>query len=269
VRAARAALERIAPVGGGAILSVIVAAELAPAQAKETFFTVVAQVLPVILLALVIEARAIGSPVLRAPRRMPLARTVERVRKVLEALLVAALLVAEWYALDVVSDQAEGPADPWVVWLGLTWGFVTVAVLAVFGTKRPRATIDISSEKRSDGKTFVRLALGNEYGDIDVEPVLNMYIQPGHGPIHKCKGDGTAIAEISPFTSSDPTRPLAPEWTCVGENVRLSAGDKVLKAYLIDPAALREPFEILVRLDHVHLPGGRVDGRAKIPAPAQ
>jgi hypothetical protein len=239
---------------------------LAPAEAREIFFAVAAQVVPVILLALVIEARVIGTEVLRAPKRMPLGRRVERVRRGLEALLVVALLLAEWYALDIVSDRRQGSADPWVVWFGLTWGFVTVAVIAVFRTKRPRATIDIETKKHDHG-TLVRLALGNEYGDIDVDPVLNVYVEPGHGNIHKCKSDGTVIAPLSGLTSDDPTRPpkrdpgipLGPEWTCFGEDVKLTAGNKVLRSYVIKPADPKAPFEVLVRLDHVQFPGGRVD----------
>ncbi|MEA2364580.1 MAG: hypothetical protein QOI32_92 [Thermoleophilaceae bacterium] len=260
----------MAPVAVGGVAAAIVVLVFAEAEAEETFFSVSAQVLPVILLALVIEARAVGAPVMRAPKRMPLGRLLERVRRVLEGVLVVALLAAEGYALDIISDAREGPADPWVVWLGLTWGFVTAAVLTVLGTKRPRATIDVKSETTSDGHTIVRLALGNQFGDIDVAPVLNMYLQPGHGRVYKCKADGTDLIELIPFKSSDPTRPLLSEcdaeWKCLGEPVTMAAGGTVHKAYRIEPGEHGEQqYEVRVRLDHVHLPGGRIRQEAKVP----
>jgi hypothetical protein len=258
----------------GACLGVFVAWLLAPHKARDGFFEVAAQVVPVILLALVIEARVIGTQVLRAPKRMPLGRRVERVRRGLEGLLVVALLVAEWEALDTISDSGQGPANPWLVWLGLTWGFTTVALIAVFGTKRPRATIDLDTEKHDKG-TLVRLALGNEFGDLDVEPVLNVYVEPGHGTIHNCKGNGSVLEEALVFKSDDPTRPpkrdpgipLGEEWTCMGEDVKLTAGNKVLKSFVIEPYVPEKPFDVLVRLDHAHFPGGRVDLWEKIQPP--
>jgi hypothetical protein len=238
---------------------------------RDSFFGVAAQVVPVILLALVIEARIIGTPVLRAPKRMPLGRRVERVRKGLEALLVVALLLAEWYALDMISDSKRGPADAWVVWLGLTWGFVTVAVLAVFGTKRPRPTMDINSKRTDSGHTLVRIAVGNQFGDMDVAPVLNVYFQPGHGKIYKCKADLSQGDELTPFVSSDPTRPLFSEcnaeWKCLGEALSLEAGCTVHKAYLIDPDKHGESqYELRVRLDHAQFAGGRIREELKVPA---
>jgi hypothetical protein len=256
-RAPRAALERVLPVAAGAIVGAG-AAWWAPTAAEETFFELAAQIIPVVLLALVIEARAIGIPFMRAPQNALVATWIEWARRSLEGLIVVALLVAEWYALDVVSDSPSGPADPKLVWLGLAWGFVTVAVLAVFGTRRPRVTVDIEAEWHDRG-AIVEIAFGNEYGDKSVVPLMNVLVPLGRGMQSWVKNaDGPEQVETM---TVEEVLENVPAWTCRSTNIELTAGDTKHARYLVETDPGETSFWVIVRADHHELRNGRVERR--------
>lgn len=234
---------------------------VAPSDAAESFFSVSAQVVPVILLALVIEVRAVGTGIMRASPELTGPRLIERARRVLEGMLIAALLLAEGHALDVVGENPAGQGDPRLVWPGLVWGFTTVAVLAVFGTRRARPELQIESELR-DTAVKVTITAGNRYGDKDVNALLNVYVEPGHGDIQKCRADGSNAVDVRTSKSTEPGE--VKDWTVLDERLPLTAGDWGYLYYLIEPGEHRGDFGVVAHLDHPELRGGRFKESARV-----
>jgi hypothetical protein len=130
-------LEHFLPVGLG-FLAGVVAAWVSPRSTESRgFFALAAQVLPVLLLALAIEARVFGIFPRRAAQGDKLARTMEQARWWLGVGTVIVLLVGELHALWALSnDPAERTA--WIEYGALAWGFTTVGTLAILGLGRPR-----------------------------------------------------------------------------------------------------------------------------------
>jgi hypothetical protein len=163
--ASKAALYRALPVTLGAIIGVV-AALAAPSSAQDAFYSTAAQVLPVLLLALAIEARVFGGHVRRFPHSKGLALVIESMRWLAGAVIVAALIIAEWCALYAVLERG-GTRDPSIVYLGLAAGFITVGLQAFLGA-RPRVVADLGGKLHSQGtKLIVRAGMGNQYGESD------------------------------------------------------------------------------------------------------
>jgi hypothetical protein len=256
--ARRAAVERAAPVILGVFAGGL-AAVCAPDSAGDGFFSTAAQVLPVLLLALAIEARVVGRGVRRQPDPDITALRVEWARRLAEAGTVLALLVAEWKAFDAIVDEGSSH-DPALVALGLAWGFVIVGVLAFVGA-RPRVEVSMDSQPKGT-VVILEVGMGNVYGDRDVRPLMNLLVPGGH-EIHPCDRDGNleprADANFKVLRTPELIEGEAP-WDYPAERVLLSAGDAVLRHYSV--AHLSKPsFPVVLRLDHVDLPGGRVQRR--------
>jgi hypothetical protein len=124
--ATRASIERTFPVGVG-LLAGVVGYLVAADRAGSGFFSTSAQIVPVLLLALVLEVRLFSAP--RRVLAFPAARRIELGRRGLEAATVVALLGAE--AQSLWRIQAEhGVGDPGLTTGGLAWGFVAIAAIA-------------------------------------------------------------------------------------------------------------------------------------------
>jgi hypothetical protein len=111
-----------------------------PDEAQSGFFAASAQVIPVLLLALAIEARLFGSA-RRALVDHVWARRMEVLRQAIAFGTVVVLVAAEGQSLYLLRETSS--ADPWLTSIGLAWGFVTVAAIALRGTGRARVTADL------------------------------------------------------------------------------------------------------------------------------
>jgi hypothetical protein len=120
--AARVALALFAPVLLGAATGVVAAVVVAPPSAPPEFFLVTAQVLPIVLLALVLEARVFGT----GPRRFPPA---EKTARLIDAAACAPrfyssspFVAAEWKAIDALTERGAPLNDPALEYFTLAWG---------------------------------------------------------------------------------------------------------------------------------------------------
>lgn len=74
-------------------------------------------------------------------------------RQAIEFGTVVVLVAAEGQSLYLLRETSS--ADPWLTSIGLAWGFVTVAAIALRGTGRARVTADLKVvEETPEGVTL-------------------------------------------------------------------------------------------------------------------
>jgi hypothetical protein len=112
---------------------------LAPDEAGSGFYEAAAQIIPVLLLVLLLEARFFAMHVLTADREDDLFHAIYRF--VIGLLLLGSMIAAEFVALYPLArdDAAEG--DPRWVYAGLVVGFASVAYTGIAGAPT-RASAD-------------------------------------------------------------------------------------------------------------------------------
>lgn len=161
-----------------AALASIVAYFVAPSSATSSFFSTAAQIAPVPLLALAIEAKVLDRARLHGS---DFARNLEWARRIADGLTLAVVILGGCFALSKLAEQGEMLSGANWVAASLVWGFVAVAALAVTGAPEPRliATVDTEFDATS-GESHVRLGVGNEYGDTSVVLRLNFLLPPEH-----------------------------------------------------------------------------------------
>jgi hypothetical protein len=133
-----AAVEHVLPLGAGFVVGVFGGFALPCTTRSQDFFAVSAQVIPVLLLALAIEARVFGG-LRRRSGRDPLVRGLETLRVALTVGLLAVFIAAELHALKALGD-ASGERVAWLENVALAWGVMTVGAIAIAGVGRARLT---------------------------------------------------------------------------------------------------------------------------------
>ena len=243
------------------------------------YFGIVVQILPVLLLALAIEARAFGGRARRnlgdeaSDRRHYCAGTMELGREgFLNRGTVAVLVVAELLGLARLSANDGGTHQIWLQNAALAWGFTTVAVLALIGQGAPRliATLEML-ETKSPSATSVVVEVGasNEYGDKDVSPLLNLLVPSGLS-IDVCDANGHADRERTIALQVLHTREEIAgisEWNYPTRRLLVSAGDATVEHLLLGGLAPGRAYPLVLRYDHIELPTGRVEVRLDLRVP--
>lgn len=154
---------RLGPPAIGAVLGVLLGFALAPDEASEEFYSAVAQIIPVLLLALAVQTRFFELPTprelvaqVRVPRRASdeggvdaalelleeSARSVAAGQRLLERTLIGVailgvLVIAEFAALHPLTTGQPDDGNPEVVYIALATGFLMIGGLALVGAIEP------------------------------------------------------------------------------------------------------------------------------------
>jgi hypothetical protein len=253
----RASLERAAPVGAGLVAGVA-GFVVAPDHADGGFFSTSAQVVPVLLLALALEARLFGSP--RRVLASVASRRLENTRRWLELATLAVLIVAEAQSLWVIRHTHGGGDPAWTV-VGLAWGFVAIAAIAVFGTGKPRVTADIVKFSEAEDEIVVQIGLSNEFGDRAVRPLVQFLFGPGAEVAGKNPATGATFdANLWLTAPVDVPDHHTVQCRYAARRIELTPGDVQLTYFSLTMQA--ERVLVLVRADSAELDGGRVEAAA-------
>lgn len=256
-----AAFEHFLPVGAGALVGVVVAVVFPSETDSGELFGATAQILPVLLLALALEARVFGIHPRRQPPGDKIARRLEDTRALLGLATVVVLLVGELHALWALGNNSAEPRSAWIEYGVLAWGFTTVGLLAIIGLGRPRieARLEWRQPPGPPNRVVVEVGASNEYGDKDVAPIMDFLI-PDELSIDRCDGHGN-VDRHSPVA----TRPLTwsyagvQEWHYPAERLLVSAGDATIRNFSIGGLVPGKEYRVVLRFDHAELPNGRVE----------
>ena len=260
--ATRVALARFAPVLLGAAIGVVAAVVVAPPSAPPEFFLVTAQVLPIVLLALALEARVFGTGPRRFPPAEKTARLIDAARLCTQVLLVISFIAAEWKAIDALTVRGSPLNDPALEYFTLAWGFVTVGAVALIGTGRPRVKARLSGWVQGRF-VVVELGMSNEYGERDVQPTMT-FLVPAEHEIEACDqhGNPEPHSMLRVRTTPEVIDGEGP-WWYVAERVALAAEESVVKYFAVAHRGERT-LPVVLRLDDVELPGGRVQATHRV-----
>jgi hypothetical protein len=273
--ALRAAGERIAPTAFGAVTGVIAGLAMPRTTEGVQYFGVVAQILPVLLLALAIEARLFGGRARRNvndernDRRHYCAGTMELGRQhFLNLGTVLVLLLAEVVGLIQLSSNHPGTHQVWLQNAALVWGFATVAALAFIGQGAPRLIASLEMKPHTDTSVVVQAVASNEYGDKDVSPLLN-FLVPNGVSIDACDANGNPIAEPTGLRILHTHEELAgvSDWKYPSRRLLVSAGDATVDYFLLEGLVSGRAYPLVLRYDHVELPKGRVQVQLDLRMP--
>jgi hypothetical protein len=228
------------------------------------FFSATAQIVPILLLALAIDARFFAS-VPRARHGDVAAQRIEMVHRLLEGATVLVLLAAEIQSLADLRNADGG--DPWLTVSGISWGFAAIAAIAFRGTGRARvnASLEIAGEVDIAGESqpgiILRLGASNEFGDRELEPLLNTLIGPGVD-VYDWNHAEQKVGKKYEFPLSAPVVIDGKTVECLyaDQRVALSAGDVAVSHVLLRMRA--DEVLVVMRLDHVEFMGGRVERAA-------
>lgn len=257
--ATRAAVGRILPVAVGALAGAF-AAWRAPDAATDQFYTTSAQILPVLLLVLAIEARIFGRPIRLLPKGDMAARRIEYLRRVLEGGTLFVLLIAEWAALDAILKDGGGIRDPAWVYFGLTWGFFTASTLAFMGSGRPRVTMELKARPIGEHGLLVEVSCGNVHGDKPITGTMNLLFPEGRAlwRADRSGGPGQQLDVGGPVDEPFDGEDRSFEYGYFEADI--PPGDAMVGRYHLQ-LLNSEEVPMIARLDHVDLPGGRVEDR--------
>ena len=259
----RAGVERLGPLAAGLVAGVI-GLLVAPSRAGDGFFAAAAQVLPLLLLALVLEAGIFGGPVGRQPEPGGRVVALGYARKALELLTVAALVVGEWQAVHLLADGQE-TGDARLAYMAIAWGLLTIALLAVFGA-RPRTTVSVDWRPGPGPRWIVALGMANVYGDKEVEPIMNCLVPSGH-QFYECDHAGEPLAPAgqrapSLLVTKEVVDGEEVEFRYVGRRVRLTPGDAAVVYYSVGLRGAGSAWHrvpAILRLDHAEISNGRTE----------
>ena len=272
----RAAGGRVAPTALGAIAGVIAVAAMPRTTEGAEYFGVVVQIVPVLLLALAIEARVFGGRARRNlddernDRRHYRAGTMELGRQCfLNPGTVLVLIAAEIHGVVQLSLHDAGTHQVWVQNAALAWGFTTVAALALVGQGAPRVIATLQTKPHTDTSAVVQIGASNEYGDKDVSPVLN-FLVPNDLSIHSCDANGNRSRERTlglQILHTDEEIAGISHWNYLSQRLLVSAGDATVQHLLLGGLVPGRAYPLVLRYDHVELPNGRVQVRLDLRTP--
>jgi hypothetical protein len=274
--ALRAAGERLAPTALGFVAGVVVGAALPHTTEGVGYFGIVAQIVPVLLLALAIEARAFGGRARRNlvdegnDKRHYCAGTMEMGRQYfLKAGTVLVLVAAEVQALVQLASNNAGTHQVWLQNAALAWGLTTVAALAFVGQGAARLIATLETSPHSNMSAVVEVGASNEYGDKDISPVLN-FLVPNGVSIHACDPNGNKHRERSlamqVLHTSEQIAGVS-DWTYPTERLLVSAGDATVRHFVLGGLVPGLTYPLVLRYDHVELPNGRVQVQLDLKVP--
>jgi hypothetical protein len=274
--ALRAAGTRLAPTALGFVAGVVAGAALPHTTEGVQYFGIVAQIVPVLLLALAIEARAFGGRARRNlvdernDKRHYCAGAMEMGRQYfLNAGTVFVLIAAEVQALAELASNDAGTHHVWLQNAALAWGFTTVAALAFVGQGAPRVIAALETKRHDNTSVVVEAGASNEYGDQDVSPLLN-FLVPRGVRIDACDANGNRNRErtiaLQVLHTHEEIAGIS-DWHFPSERVLVSAGDATLRHFLLRDLAPGHAYPLVLRYDHVDLPSGRVQVRLDLMIP--
>jgi hypothetical protein len=272
----RAASARIAPTALGAVAGVIAGSAMPRTTEGVQYFGVVAQILPVLLLALAIEAGAFGGRARRNlgdernDRRHYCAGTMELGRQYfLNAGTVLVLLVAEVLGLIQLSSNDAGTHQVWLQNAALAWGFTTVAALAFIGQGAARVIAVLETKPHTDTSVVVQAGASNEYGDKDVSPLLN-FLVPNGVSIDACDANGNRSRErtlgLQILHTNEEIAGIS-DWNYPSRRLLVSAGDVTVQHFLLGGLLPGRAYPLVLRYDHIELPNGRVQVQLDLRMP--
>jgi hypothetical protein len=257
----------MAPTALGAVAAIAAGAAMPHTTKGTGYFSVVVQILPVLLLALAIEARLYGGRARRnerderADRRHYCAGTMELGRQYfLNPGTVLVLIAAEAQALVQLAWNDAGPHQIWVQNAALAWGFTTVAALAWVGQGAPRVIATLQTKPLTATSTVVEAGASNEYGDKDVSPVLN-FLVPNGVSIDACDANGNRNRERTlglQILHTDEEIAGHSDWNYPSRRLLVSAGDATVQYFLLGGLVPGRAYPLVLRFDHIELPNGRV-----------
>jgi hypothetical protein len=249
-------------------LAAVLAGTLFGGQEGKSFFSVTAQVVPVLLLALAFEARLIGTA-RHYPGQERLATTLESLRRWAAYGMLAVLVAGEWQSLDGLADG--GPNDSSLVYAAIAWGFVTVAVVALTGIARPRLTGSLSwfapASPTDDRDVVLQVEVGNQFGDRDIRPLMNL-LMPEGTRVQSSDQDGNTAGRppVDLLKTPEAIDERFERSVYPAEAILLTAGDHLVRCYRLQLP--EDQVKIALRLDHVALKRGRFEVKGEVGGPA-
>lgn len=145
--------------------------------------------------------------------------------------------------------------------VGLAWGFIAIAVIAVSGTSKARVTADIVKSEETDDEVVIEIRLGNEFGDRPIRAVVNFLFGPGAEIAGKNPATG-ATFDANLWHTADVVLPGHHVVKCkyAGGRIELTPGDADVNYFALRMRA--ERVLVVVRVDSSELDGGRVERAA-------
>ena len=252
--ARRAAWERVGPLLLGPIFG-IPAFFCGPSDGDSDFFAAAAQVVPVLLLALAVEARVLSLGLRWTDDRV--SNALELTRLALTGATVAGLGVACLLSLSALEDSG---ASSEFVFGAVAWAVGAITGYALLGLgSRPRVTLRLVWRQTPGPPNtgILRVGMGNRFGERDIEPILTVLIPKGLS-IARCDQDGQALPVTTPPIFLETPEAIEGDsgpWIYPTKRVLLSAGDSTLAFFRIGGMTPDKRYRVHARLDHIDLPG--------------
>jgi hypothetical protein len=221
----------------------------------------------VLLLALALEARLFTV----RPRKLDdrRANQMQWAAIWLSLAMVVVLIFAEIQAIFLLGEAEKLKAP--LQYGALTWGFTTVALIAILGVRRARVTMTLQwyQQPGSVNSVVVECGASNEFGDQDITLLLNLLVPNGLS-IHRCDAYGNREpGGLKTLPLRDEKIDGISKWNYPSEYVLVSAGNATLRYFLVNGMNLNEEYPLVLRYDHVELDNGRIEKHTHVRATAE
>jgi hypothetical protein len=182
----------------------------------------------------------------------------------LSVAMVGVLILAEIQAIFLLGEAEELKAP--LQYGALTWGFTTVALIAVLGVERARVTTTLRWYQRASSASSVVVECGasNEFGDKDITLLLNLLVPNGLS-IHRCDAHGNIEpGDLKTLPLRDEEIEGVSSWNYPSEYVLVSAGNAALRYYLLGGMKAGQEYPLVLRYDHIELDNGRIEKHTRV-----
>lgn len=243
----------IGPVAAGLFVGLLVTtAWLALDSAELIGADAVIQVIPVLLIAVILEGGVVAFP-----------RLTRRPRKVLYEFLFGTFVIVLLLAIGaaIVDWQGNPRAAQAMQLVAVTAGSVTVAGGFLFHSLGSLLPLEISVVERDSDRIVFTVGASNRYRARNITPLLNVLV-PAGSTFGECDSRGRWIdpgpdallhTEESIRDCASPTK-----WTYASKEFGISAGDNRIGYFrLHPPAESPDPIPVVARADHQDLKSGR------------
>lgn len=212
----------------------------------------VIQVIPVLLIAVILEGGIVAFP-----------RLTRRPRKIIYGLLfgIFILLLLGAIGAALVDWPCEPSAPEAVQLAAVTAGSVTVASGFLFQSLGSLFPLEITVVERDVDKIIFTVGASNRYRSKNISPLLNVLVPEG-STIGECDPRGQWIdpgpeASLHTKESFDSCGNLT-KWTYASREFGVSAGDNRIGYFRLHPPAdATDPIPVVARADHQDLKSGR------------